>query len=538
MRNFQKTNTNNQILDKLVFETCLNFGRNPKINNSKIHHYILGIRQKINIFKFQEIRYLLLKIYPVIHHLFLQERLNFKQKKKWFFPKNYNFQTQSWIKPFRNSQGLKDLNQRYSSSLKKKTLKFLPPKILFATTTELYSEIVSAAAKKCYMPFHVKRWLSGSVTAASSYITDRKKWSFSNDLPQEKRMDSAFQKRFPKYKKNREQQKNRVKKYQLNRKFTLIIIPDVSNNDMILRETNSFGIPALGLVNSQNQTEVAYPIFVNEVSVFNVHFFCNFLSALILKEFVKTKQKIATALNKTKKGQFTANMNQLKNFLKKNQRNFSGKKNKRSQAVHKHIFQGNYFLENFLKPKDRIKKKFDFAKMQQQQIIKPVAPIDQEHLVDLENQNRLKKNQIHFRAKNNFLTKITKIQTRRTFNFPKITRAIRLPANKPKFRFWNKNAFYFTKTAPFLSNSARIYKLKRFRLNAILRKKIKAIKRKERELRREKEMDKWKAAQWKTKPNKSNPYRKSFSKNKYLPKQNRFHTFPKKNQLSSRSWET
>ena len=118
MSSFQKTNTNNQILDKLVFETCLHFGRNPKINNSKIHHYIFGIRQKINIFKFQEIRYLLLKIYP---------------------------------------QGLKELNQRYSSSLKKKTLKFLPPKILFATTTELYSEIVSAAAKKCYMPFHVKR---------------------------------------------------------------------------------------------------------------------------------------------------------------------------------------------------------------------------------------------------------------------------------------------------------------------------------------------------------------------------------------------
>ncbi len=245
-------------------------------------------------------------------------------------------------------------------------------------------------------------------------------------------MDSAFQKRFPKYKKNREQQKNRVKKYQLSRKPTLIIIPDVSNNDMILRETNSFGIPALGLVNSQNQTEVSYPIFVNEVSVFNVHFFCNFLSALILKEFVKTKHKMATALHKTKTGQFTSNMNQLKNFLKKNQRRFSGKKN---QRVHKHIFQGNYFLENFLKPKDRIKKKFDFAKRQQQQVMKPVAPIDQEYLVDLENQNRLKKNQIHFRAKNQFLTKLTKIQTLRTFNFPKITRAIRLPANKPKFRF-------------------------------------------------------------------------------------------------------
>ena len=82
MTKFLKTSTNNQILEKLIFETCLNFGRNPKINNVKINHYILGIRQKINIFKFQELRYLLLKVYPVIHNLFLQERLNLQAEQK------------------------------------------------------------------------------------------------------------------------------------------------------------------------------------------------------------------------------------------------------------------------------------------------------------------------------------------------------------------------------------------------------------------------------------------------------------------------
>ena len=528
MINFMKTNTNNQILEKLIFETCLNFGRTPQINNSKIHHYIFGIRQKINIFKLQEIRYLLLKVYPVIHNLFLQERLNFKQKKKWFFPKNYNFQTKTFIHPFRNAQGLKNLNQKYSNYFRKKTIKYLPPKILFATTTELYSEIVSSAAKKCHMPFHVKRWLSGSVTAASSYITDQKKWSFFINSRQEKMIDHAFQKRFDKYKKNYEQQKNKIKKYQFGRKPTLIIVPDVSNNDMILRETNSFGIPALGLVNLQNQTEVSYPIFVNDFSLYNVHFFCNFLSALILKEFVKSKQKISTSINKTKKGQFQENMDRLNNFLKqkkKNQRNFSLKKKNRAQnkpvEAQKHIFKGSYFLENFIKPKSKIRRKHYFATLESlKETEETVAKVDQENLVWLENAKRLGEKKSHSLAKTNFLQKLKKSKLHNFFKFSKITGAIRLGANKPKFRFWNKNAFYFAKTLPFTSNAANTYKIKRFRLNAILRKRIKTAKREDWERAREAAIEKWKAANWRK------------NKNKYPRKQKRFQKTQKAGHIS------
>ena len=82
MLNSVQAEKNNLILNKLLFENCLSFGRSPKLANRKLNHYIFGTRQKVDLFKLYELRYLLLKIYPLIHNLFLQTRLNFKRKKK------------------------------------------------------------------------------------------------------------------------------------------------------------------------------------------------------------------------------------------------------------------------------------------------------------------------------------------------------------------------------------------------------------------------------------------------------------------------
>jgi len=96
MSKFQKENQNNTILNKLVSDNCLSFGRSPKLNNRKITHYLSGTRQKVDIFNLYEMRYLLLKVYPLIHNLFLQQRINLKKKKKnpilkkFFFLKKYN----------------------------------------------------------------------------------------------------------------------------------------------------------------------------------------------------------------------------------------------------------------------------------------------------------------------------------------------------------------------------------------------------------------------------------------------------------------
>ena len=84
MSKFYKENQNNLILNQLVSENCLSFGRSPKLNNRKITHYLSGTRQKVDIFNLYEMRYLLLKVYPLIHNLFLLQRINLKKKKNEF----------------------------------------------------------------------------------------------------------------------------------------------------------------------------------------------------------------------------------------------------------------------------------------------------------------------------------------------------------------------------------------------------------------------------------------------------------------------
>ena len=335
MKILTKTNANNKILNTLIFNNCLSFGRSPKLTNRKINHYLFGTRQKFNIFKLQETRYLLLKVYPLIHNLFLQTRLNIKLKKTWFWKKNENLQTKFLTKQFQNKSALKYIKTQYKQSdmLQENKKKMLPPKILFATTTPIYSEIVSSAAKKCQMPFHVNRWLSGAITGASRYhyMKKSKAWFFSKNSLEEKKTHSAFQTKFFQNKKDFKQQESEVQKYQMGRKPTLIIIPDIANNEMILKETNFFGIPALGLVNSQCTLEISYPIFANDISFYSVHFFCHFLSSLILKEFLKNKHKIYTKKKKIKSVQFKKNMQDISNFnsnLFKLKKKLKKKKNK------------------------------------------------------------------------------------------------------------------------------------------------------------------------------------------------------------------
>jgi ribosomal protein S2 len=71
----------------------------------------------------------------------------------------------------------------------------------------------------------------------------------------------------------------------------MVVIPDIHNNDMILRETNPLNIPVIGLVNSSCATQVTYPIFGNANSVEIVHFFCHFLAVLIAKEVIQQDYK-------------------------------------------------------------------------------------------------------------------------------------------------------------------------------------------------------------------------------------------------------
>jgi ribosomal protein S2 len=105
-----------------------------------------------------------------------------------------------------------------------------------------------------------------------------------------------------------------MRRSQFSRKPSLIIIPDVSNNEMIIRETNVLGIPVIGLVNSNCQNLIAYPIFANDQSVYSIHFFCHFLSSLITKEIVKTKHKFKNVSKKTIGMQFPQALKSMSQF--------------------------------------------------------------------------------------------------------------------------------------------------------------------------------------------------------------------------------
>ena len=233
----------------------------------------------------------------------------------------------------------------------------LLPKILFATTTEIYSSIVASAAKECHMPFHVNRWLSGTITAGASYLDDSEKWSFLvNDS--DKNVYNGIQKKFFKNKKNIAQQAKKIRKYQLGRKPSLIIIPDVSNNEMIIKETNVFGIPVLGLVNSNCTNEIAYPIFANDFSIYSIHFFCHFLSVLITKEIVKNKHKLYIVPKRKKTLQFPQAIKQVFRF---NARVLKFKISKKKFTEKPYVFKGRYFLDNYFKPRFKIRKKIQIT---------------------------------------------------------------------------------------------------------------------------------------------------------------------------------
>lgn len=489
MIDLSKKNENNQILNQLIFDNCLSFGRNPRLNNRKINHYIFGTRQTLDIFKLYELRYLLLKIYPLIHNLFLQPRLNKIKKNKWFFHKNFHLQKknlQNLPKQFQNKKAFQPLKAKFNKMLKEKTIRPLPPRILFATTTTIYSEIVSNAAKKCRMPFHINRWLSGTITAASYYLTDWKKWSFLSDL-NETEINFLFQNKFSKHKKNFEQQKNNVLKQQLSRKPTLIIIPDISNNEMILKETNSVGIPALGLVNSHCHNEVAYPIFANDFSVYSIHFLCHFLSHLILKELVKYKHKVYTRNKKQRALQF---IQTNKDFLRFNKWKSYQKLIGRKKIVQKYFFKGQYFINHFLKMRRQKKwvlwkKKIEGKrKKQQKQKLKqgyvqwyfPKTPkikfVSPKKLISVENVKRFNQNKINFDWKKRIVSKIKRIQKLRPYNYTKILREIRLPNNKPTFRYWNRRKFWFSNAIQFVINTPFGYSFRKYRVKKMMVNKI------------------------------------------------------------------
>ena len=301
-----------------ITQSCLLFGHSLKLTSKKVAQYLLGARETTEVFKLYELKYLLLKIYPLIYNIFNNPRNNLQLK----FQNFWNLTKKSTLKPVsltKNkifpSKDFEPFKNGFSFIVKRKNV---PPQILFASVTPSFSDIISNAAQICNMPWHTNRWLSGSITAAISYPSDKLIWQYLQDLTQK----NIFQKAFTQWgsnKENEEKIKDKIEHYKRSRWPSLLIVPDVSNNIMILKEAQKVGLPVIGLVNSNCLLEIDYPIFAQEETQQSVHFFCHFLAILIAKEAVflqhkrytlqKTFHKINTAkkLASTKKKSFTLN---------------------------------------------------------------------------------------------------------------------------------------------------------------------------------------------------------------------------------------
>ena len=140
------------IIDKLVTKSCLIFGNPSKLTSQKVAQYLLGTRDTTEVFKLYELRYLLLKIYPLIHNLFHNPRVNPKLTS--YKIKNLNH------KPRDESLSLiKDQKFPAKFTLPFRTHSFFmvkrkntPPQILFASITPNFSDIIYNAAQICNMP--------------------------------------------------------------------------------------------------------------------------------------------------------------------------------------------------------------------------------------------------------------------------------------------------------------------------------------------------------------------------------------------------
>ena len=270
----------------LIAENCLTFGQHSRLTSKNINRYLLGTRGTVEIFKLYELRYLLLRIYPLIHTLFYNSRAKLQlafQTVKTSENKAVERKTKNalFVKP-------KFLKKEPSFHVKHKNL---PLQVLFATITPEYANIISQAAQICSMPHHQKRWLNGSITGALSYLFDSNFWSNpSNDTLQE--TSHFFRQQWSQNKENWAKSKEKARYANRSRWPSLVIIPDISNNHMILREIKKVGLPVIGLVNSDCHLEIEYPIFAQDQSFSSVHFFCQFLAVLIAKEMVYVQHKV------------------------------------------------------------------------------------------------------------------------------------------------------------------------------------------------------------------------------------------------------
>lgn len=286
-----------KIWQTLILQNCLPLGKQARFTSKNVAQYLLGSRNDYDLFKFTEIKHLLLKFTPLIEILFksklvLQAKIGTSRKVRYGkpTPPKDPDRYQEWYERMKNVKIAKHNKiSHYYPVVNKR-----PIKILFASINPMYAKIINDAATSCQMTAHTNRWLCGSITANSKPLNQRL-W-LKHELTNFKGK-TTFQRQFDKtFSENKEAKEQRYLWHNLNTmsRPALAIIPDIKNNDMILREAVVKMIPVVGLVNSDEATRITYPIFGNSDSAQVVHFFCSFLAVLLSKAFIQQKYKQAS----------------------------------------------------------------------------------------------------------------------------------------------------------------------------------------------------------------------------------------------------
>jgi ribosomal protein S2 len=299
---FQKKNVAwKEMIQKLVVENCLTFGQHSRLTSKKVTKYLVGTRATTEIFKLYELRYLLLKIYPLIHNLFYNPRLNSYLEKKTipnFLLQKISTSTLHGKPIFKNKPSSKIIlnSKKKKQNFKKTKFSFklkqknLLPQILFATTTPAFASIVKHAAQICNMPWHQNRWFNGFMTAGMPLTAKKNLWNFLGDSTQNQ-IYQYVRSKWDINKNNYEKIREKNIYSGQSRWPSLLLIPDLSNNSMIVAEAKKLNLPIVGMVNSHCSLEIDYPIFAQDQTIQSVHFFCYFMATLIAKENVYLQHK-------------------------------------------------------------------------------------------------------------------------------------------------------------------------------------------------------------------------------------------------------
>lgn len=349
----------------LIVHHCIALGKKTRITNKNVGQYVLGTKNGYALFKFTEIKHLLLKFTPLIENLFTQHE---KHKKKTKLQNEYRtsktVMKRLRLKPPRapkNSQRYQEWHEKFGHIKKPWYFKqkYLttqenkkPIKILFASTTVEYKNIIKSAAQHCSMLAKTERWLCGYITSDVHVIANKK------ITPKKILQETIIEKTFKVNKEIKEARyfwHERTKKSQ---RPILAIIPDVHNNDMILRETTPLNIPVIGLINQSTinsqkyNLQIAYPVFGNGDSAHVVNFFCQFLAILIAKSYTKIhyKQTSHYIFNRTK------TYFESKKFYKKNTYNNFFVNSKKQIYLKLHNYPLSYLQKFNIQPYKNIKK--------------------------------------------------------------------------------------------------------------------------------------------------------------------------------------